>query len=204
MMKKLNVKPNLIREREKDDYLKLMDKKVDVSPVYLSNEPFYFKEKNIDINIMNPANYGFDFYGDILFTSEKEAKENPLRVKKFKEATLKGWDYALEHQEEIIQLIHNKYNSEKSLDHLRYEAKAIEKLVSKETIPLGSVDKGRIRYITDLYSEYGANVKSFNINDFIFENYTKDNLNLNLTQEEQKYLEEHPILKVQNLAEFPP
>jgi diguanylate cyclase (GGDEF)-like protein/PAS domain S-box-containing protein len=204
MMKKLNVKPNLIREREKDDYLKLMDKKVDVSPVYLSNEPFYFKEKNIDINIMNPANYGFDFYGDILFTSEKEAKENPLRVKKFKEATLKGWDYALEHQEEIIQLIHNKYNSEKSLDHLRYEAKAIEKLVSKETIPLGSVDKGRIRYITDLYSEYGANVKSFNINDFIFENYTKDNLNLNLTQEEQKYLEDHPILKVQNLAEFPP
>jgi diguanylate cyclase (GGDEF)-like protein/PAS domain S-box-containing protein len=204
MMKKLNVKPNLIRKREKDDYIKLMDKEVDATPVYLSNEPFYFKEKNIDINIMNPANYGFDFYGDILFTNENEAKDHPQRVKNFKEATLKGWAYALENQEEIIQLIHDKYNSTKSIEHLRYEAKAIEKLISRELIPLGSVDKGRIKYISDLYSEYGSKVKAFNINDFIFEDYIKDSSNLNLTEEEKKYLVEHPILRVQNLSEFPP
>jgi|TARA_R110002033_G_scaffold414_2_gene4104 diguanylate cyclase (GGDEF)-like protein/PAS domain S-box-containing protein len=204
MLKKLNIKPNLIRERQKDDYLKLLDKEVDASPVYLSNEPFYFKSNNIDINIINPSNYGFDFYGDILFTSESEARNHPQRVKKFKEATLKGWNYALDHQEEIIKLIHNKYNSSKSVEHLRYEAKAIEKLISREIIPLGSVDKGRIRYISDLYNEYGSNVKAFNINDFIFEDYTKDYSNINLSQEEKKYLENHPVLKVQNLTTFPP
>jgi diguanylate cyclase (GGDEF)-like protein/PAS domain S-box-containing protein len=204
MMKKLNVKPNLIRNREKDDYIKLMDKEVDASPIYLSNEPFYFKEKNIGINIINPSNYGFDFYGDILFTNENEAKNHPQRVKNFKEATLKGWAYALENQEEIIQLIHDKYNSSKSIEHLRYEAKAIEKLISKELIPLGSIDKGRIKYISDLYTEYSSNVKSININDFIFKDYIKDSSNLNLTKEEKKYLEEHPVLKVENLAEFPP
>ncbi|XPV69664.1 MAG: ABC transporter substrate-binding protein [Halarcobacter sp.] len=204
MFKKLNLKPNLIREREKNDYLKLINKEIDAIPVYLSNEPFYFKEKNIDINIINPSNYGFDFYGDILFTSEDEVKNHPQRVQKFKEATLKGWNYALDHQEEIIQLIHNKYNSSKSLEHLRYEAKAIEKLIMREIVPLGSVDKGRVRYISDLYNEYGSKVESFNINDFIFEEYIKDKSNLNLTQEEKKYLEKHPILKVQNLSAFPP
>lgn len=204
MMKKLNVKPNLIREREKNDYVKLINKEVDAIPAYLSNEPFYFKEKNIDINIINPSNYGFDFYGDILFTNKEEAQNHPQRVQKFKEATLKGWKYALSHQEEIIQLIHNKYNSTKSIEHLRYEAKAIEKLISNETIPLGSVDRGRIRYISDLYNEYGSSVKSFNINNFIFQDYVKDNLNLNLTPEEKKYLHEHPILTVQNLSAFPP
>lgn len=185
MFKKLNLKPNLIREREKNDYLKLINKEIDAIPVYLSNEPFYFKEKNIDINIINPSNYGFDFYGDILFTSEDEVKNHPQRVQKFKEATLKGWNYALDHQEEIIQLIHNKYNSSKSLEHLRYEAKAIEKLIMREIVPLGSVDKGRVRYISDLYNEYGSKVESFNINDFIFEEYIKDKSNLNLTQEEK-------------------
>ncbi|ADG93857.1 diguanylate cyclase with PAS/PAC sensor [Arcobacter nitrofigilis DSM 7299] len=204
MLQKLKIKPNFIREREKDDYLKLLDKKVDASPVYLSNEPFYFKKNNIDINIINPSNYGFDFYGDILFTSENEAKNHPQRVKKFKEATLKGWNYALEHQEEIIQLIHNKYNSSKSVEHLRYEAKAIEKLISREIIPLGSIDKGRIRYISDLYKEFGSNVKSFNVNDFIFKDYIIDKAKINLTQEEKEYLENHPVLKVQNLSAFPP
>ncbi|PLY11030.1 MAG: hypothetical protein C0626_00195 [Arcobacter sp.] len=204
MFKKLNVKPNLIREREKDDYLKLINKEIDVSPVYLSNEPFYFKEKNIDINIINPSNYGFDFYGDILFTSEDEVKNHPKRVQKFKEATLKGWNYALDHKEEIIQLIHNKYNSSKSLEHLRYEAKAIEKLIMREVVSLGNVDKGRIRYISDLYNEYGSNIESFNINDFIFEEYIEAKSKINLTQEEKKYLDENPILRVQNLNAFPP
>ncbi|WP_419765176.1 MAG: ABC transporter substrate-binding protein [Arcobacter sp.] len=204
ILKKLNVKPNLIREREKNDYLKLINKEVDVSPIYLSNEPFYFKEKNIGINIINPSNYGFDFYGDILFTNDNEVKNHPKRVQKFKEASLKGWQYALENQEEIVQLIHEKYNSAKSIEHLRYEAKAIEKLILKDIIPLGTVDKGRIRYISDIYNEYGSNIESFNINDFIFDEYKEIKSSVNLTLEEKKYLEEHPVLRVQNLSAFPP
>uniref|UniRef100_UPI0040487D7F ABC transporter substrate-binding protein n=1 Tax=Aliarcobacter sp. TaxID=2321116 RepID=UPI0040487D7F len=45
MLKKLNIKPNIIRKREKNDYLKLMNKEVDATPAYLSTELFYFKEK---------------------------------------------------------------------------------------------------------------------------------------------------------------
>ena len=64
-------------------------------------------------------------------------------------------------------MLDQHYKWAKSVEHLRYEAKAIEKLISNETIPLGSVDRGRIRYISDLYNEYGSSVKSFNINNFI-------------------------------------
>ena len=53
------------------------------------------------------------FYGDCIFTSESEVKENPQRVEAFRKASLLGWQYALNNQEEIIQLILNQYSPEK-------------------------------------------------------------------------------------------
>lgn len=92
MLKKFNLKPKILDERKSDDYLKLINSEIDLTSAYLSNEIFYFKEKNIDINIINPMYYGFDFYGDMLFTNEEEAINHPLRVENFKNATLKGWN----------------------------------------------------------------------------------------------------------------
>lgn len=204
MLNKLDAKPNLIRKREKNDYLKLIDEQVDLSPAYLSNELFYFKEKNIGVNIFNPMNYGIDLYGDMLFTNQDEAKNNPERVQKFRAATLKGWEYALNNKEEIIQLIHQQYNSEKSLAHLRYEANAIEDIISKDTIPLGTIDEGRMQYIYELYKEYGLTLSETNLNEFIFDGFSGTSLAIKLSQEEKEYLMEHPILKVQNMASFPP
>lgn len=204
MLKKLNIKPNLIRQREKNDYLKIMNKEAYALPGYLTNEPFHFKEKNQKLTVINPMHYGFDLYGDMLFTNENEAKNYPNRVKKFKKATLKGWEYALKNKEEIIQLIHSKYNSSKSIEHLRFEANAIEKVISADTIPLGSIDEGRIRYIYSLYSEYGLSKSNIDVNDMIFKEYQYNDLAIDLTEEEQQYLKENPILKVQNLSTFPP
>ena len=204
MLNKLRVKPNLVREREKNDYLKLVNEEIDLIPAYLSNELFYFKERNIDINIINPMNYGVDLYGDMLFTSQSEAINHPERVKKFKQATLKGWEYALENKEEIIQLIHEKYNTNKSIAHLRYEANAIEEAISKESIPLGTVDKGRMQYIYDLYTEYGFSLNKLDLTHFIFDDYAATRTQINLTQEEKDYLLQHPRLKVQNMISSPP
>jgi len=204
MLNKLRVKPNLIRKREKDDYLKLINEEIDLIPAYLSNELFYFKEKNIPINIIHPMNYGVDLYGDMLFTNKNEARNHPERVKKFREATLKGWEYALNNKEEIIQLIHEKYNSEKSIEHLRYEADAIDATISKENIPLGTVDKGRMLYIYDLYTEYGFSLNKLDLTNFIFDDYSAITSNINLTHEEKIYLDLHPVLKVQNMLSSPP
>ena len=95
----------------------LISGKTDLMGSYLSNEPYILKNKGIEYDIFNPKDYGFDFYGGILFTSQKELKNNPIRVKKFTEATLKGWAYAFENIEETAKLIYNKYNTQnKSLE----------------------------------------------------------------------------------------
>ncbi|MDN5071184.1 transporter substrate-binding domain-containing protein [Aliarcobacter butzleri] len=204
MIKKFDLNVNLIRERHKDDYVKLINNEVDLMPAYIANEPFLLKEKGYDVNIINPSNYGFDIYGDMLFTNEDEAKNNPNRVEKFRDATLKGWKYALENKEEIIQLINEKYSKEKSIEHLKYEANAIDSLINKDITPLGYLDEGRIRYTSEMYKYYGLTESKIDLNDFLFDEISKKDKKILLSDEEIKYLKDNPILKVHNLDSLPP
>ncbi|PLY09780.1 MAG: diguanylate cyclase [Arcobacter sp.] len=203
MLKKFDVRPNLIRKRSKDDYLKLVNNEVDSMAAYLTNEPFYLKEKNIETTVIDPMNYGFDLYGDMLFTNKDEAVNHPKRVEKFKKATLKGWEYALNNKEEIIKLINEKY-TKKSIEHLRYEANAIDKMINKDIMPIGSMDKGRLQYIYSLYKDYGLSSGNLDVKDFIFEEYKSNKGLIKLSKEEKAYLEKHPVLTIPSLNTFPP
>ena len=131
---------------------------VDVTESYVSNEPYWLKkEYGIDVNIIDPKNYGIDFYGDLIFTTEKEIENHPSRVKKFKNATLKGWKYALENTHETIETILKKYNSRNlTYDKLDYEAKITKNLIAETYIPLGTVQKERFMVLADLYSKKGV------------------------------------------------
>ena len=73
----------------------LIQDKVDVMSGYITNLPYFFEQQGIKINIINPLNYGIDFYGDLLFTSEQELQQHPGRTQRFRKASLKGWEYAL-------------------------------------------------------------------------------------------------------------
>ena len=130
----------------------LIDNETDVMSAYLSNQPHYYKEKGINVNIIKPQNYGIDFYGDIIFTSEEFFNNNKEVALAFKRATIKGWEYALENKEEIINLILDKYNPDKSKDALKYEAMIVEQMIAPEYIEIGHVSKNRLEYIAKTYA----------------------------------------------------
>jgi len=174
----------------------LVRDEIDVISAYSTNAPFYYQELGVDINIIKPQDYGVDFYGDILFTSTQETIDHPGRVKRFKQATIKGWHYALVHQEELIQLIHNKYNSKLSLNALRYEAKEIAKLISADTIPLGEINASRILRTAEVYAQLHI-AKTLNINDIrsFLHQSDEDSHRITFTHQEQIWLSEHPHIK---------
>ncbi|MFT7002761.1 MAG: polar amino acid transport system substrate-binding protein [Sulfurimonas sp.] len=191
MLQNLHINIDMQRERDKVTYEQLINLDTDAYTGYLTNEPFYFKQKGIDINIINPSNYGLDMYGDILFTNTKEAKKHPARVIKFKEASLKGWQYALEHKEEMIKIIKSKYAKDKSVEHLRYEADAIEEIIQYKSIPLGTLDKGRIRYTIETFKQNHLINNNIDINEYIFQPFMQDeNIKKSsiFSQKEQNYL----------------
>jgi len=188
------------------DYEDLVTGKADVVSAYITDEPFSFEQRNIPINIINPQNYGIDFYGDNLFTTEEEIKNHPERVDKMIRATLKGWKYALEHPKEIIDLIINKYNSKLSREQLAYEAKMTDLMIRPEVTPLGTVTPQRYAQIADIYQSAGLAKLPVDLYGFIYQcpEYVKHASELSLTPEEKEWLEAHPQIRVGIMDAWPP
>ena len=179
------------------DIKDLIDGKTDAMACFSSNEPFILKEKNIKYNIINPSDYGFDFYEGILFTSEKELKENPTRVQNFNQASIKGWEYAFTHIEETAKIIYEKYNTQnKSLKALIYEGNTLKSLSKIEQNLLGDINHLTIEEIKKLYTLLGLNStnSSFETQKLIF-----DKNDILINEEDRKYLEENSFaLLVEN------
>ena len=147
----------------------LIDKNCDVSSAYVSNEPYELEKAGIEYTLFRPIEYGIDFYGDILFTSQSFLEKNPQLVKDFRKASLKGWKYAFENVEETINLIRKKYNPSKSLGHLRYEANILKQQSLYPFVAVGTMDRDRWLQIAQTFKDLGY-LKSARIpNDFIYD-----------------------------------
>jgi polar amino acid transport system substrate-binding protein len=174
----------------------LIEENTDIMGAYVSNEPYQLKEKGIEYHILDPADYGFDLYGDLLFTSKEELSRYPNRVEAFYKATLKGWQYAFSHIKETAKLIHTKYNTQnKSLDALLYEGRVLKKYAYVDNIKLGHVDINKVRRIADIYLILGLIEKEGMIDDILYTDF-KDNAKLKFTQKELNWIEDHPVIKV--------
>jgi diguanylate cyclase (GGDEF)-like protein/PAS domain S-box-containing protein len=133
----------------------LVDGKADAFNSYLSNEAYLLKQQGVEFTVLNPRNYGVDFYSDILFTTEQELKQHPERVKAFRQASLEGWYYAMDHPQEIIDLLLNKYKAAKTRGHLEFEANAIRSLIIPDIIDLGHMNPWRWRHMAETFVKAG-------------------------------------------------
>lgn len=111
------------------DFKMLYDGIVDVIPIYLFDEPYKLKKEGYSINILLPEDYGVEGYGDTLFTSDELIQKDPELVKKFLKASLKGWQYAIEHIDETAKIM-LKY------DHQDYKELEYEKFILTNQSPL--------------------------------------------------------------------
>lgn len=180
----------------------LISGKVDLFQSYITNEPFLLKQDGIKPIIFDPKDYGFDFYGDILFTSENEIKNHRNRVKAFKEASLKGWKYSFENIDESVDIILKKYNTQKkSRDALIYEVIETKKLAYYDNNPLGEISTRKIERMNDAKNILNLIKSPVDIKKYIFNNQNKE---LFLTKEEINFLNTHQTLVVSNEIDYPP
>ncbi|NVK37423.1 MAG: ABC transporter substrate-binding protein [Gammaproteobacteria bacterium] len=146
----------------------LISNKVQAFNGYISNEPYYLTQRGIKYHLIKPRDYGINFYSDVLVTSERLAHKDPELVKRFTKASLKGWMYALNHIEETVNIIHEKYAPNKTLEHLRYEAQTIQDLVMPELVQLGHMNPGRWGFIAKTYADLGIASGNVDLEGFIF------------------------------------
>ena len=164
--------------------------KVDAMTAFISDQPYKLDKLNIKYNIINPSEYGLFNLQLELFTSDKEASLNRDRTEAFKKASLRGWQYALNNPEEIIEIILKKYNTQNlSKEFLENEAIYTERLILPKMYEIGSIDEMFLfKQIDILYSEKTFNLeeKKQLINDFTF--CSKDDLELRQSEKNHQLL----------------
>nr|WP_298140864.1 GGDEF domain-containing protein [uncultured Pseudomonas sp.] len=146
----------------------LIDRKTDAYDGYSTNEPFWLKQQGVDYRLIIPREYGVNFYNDVLTTRQAVLDNRPQDVEAFVQASLAGWQYALDHIEESVQLIHRLYAPNKSLEHLRFEAEELKKLILPELVQLGHMNPGRWETIARNYVELGLAKGPADLSGFIY------------------------------------
>jgi len=184
---------NKVKFSDFSSYQDFIDRKVDVTSAYSTAQPYWLKKQGIEVNIIDPKSYGIDFYGDNFFTSQKELKAHPQRVEKMKKATLKGWEHALSHQDEIIDLILKKYAPNKQKDALAFEARGTYQMIMPDLSKLGSFSKEKYTQVVKTYHQLGIINRPTIKDDFYYND--KEN-RLLLTENEEKWLADNPMIKI--------
>ena len=151
------------------DHQDLIDGRTDVITAYSTDEPYFFRQKQFPYLEFSPRAAGIDFYGDNLFTTAEEVARRPQRARAFREASLKGWAYAMQHPEALAELILARYGERKSRAHLLFEAGEMKSLLRPDLVGIGHMHAGRWRHIADTYAELGMMKRDFPIEDFLYE-----------------------------------
>jgi two-component system, sensor histidine kinase and response regulator len=133
----------------------LISGKADVMVAYSTNEPFVLVELGVPYLTFTPRSQGIDFYGDTLITSDAEIEAHPKRVRAFRTASLRGWQYALAHPDEIVDVILRKYSQEKSREALQFEATETAQLIQADLVELGYQSPSRWQAIAETYRGLG-------------------------------------------------
>ncbi|WP_137939667.1 diguanylate cyclase [Chitinivorax sp. B] len=158
----VTLRPHTFRLRD------LVDGNVDAISAYATNEPYFLDRLGFAYEIYTPRNANIDFYGDNLFTSEQELKQHPQRVQAFLEASLRGWRYAMAHQDEIARLIAKHYSKRYNVEFLRFEAAQMANLMRQDLIEIGYMSPGRWRHIADTYANLGLLPPDVPLDGFLY------------------------------------
>ena len=172
----------------------------DAMVAYLSNEPFVLQKMGVETRPIDPKEYGFDYYSDILFTTQEEIANHPQRADAFYDASMRGWLWAFEHIEETAELIHRHYNPQgKSLEALIYEGRVLKELAFRPNVNFGSIDPLRLEMIAQGYRLMGV-VKSVPpFGPLLYKQSA-----LHLTAKERAWLKAHLVIRVGIDHEWPP
>ena len=171
----------------------LIENKIDAMIAYSSNEPFYLQQKNIPYKIFSPKEYGFDFYSDILYTSESLIKMDPAIVSSFRKASLEGWEYAIKHPDETINVILNKYNTQhKTKKALEFEAKTMIDLIDYKHVKLGNINQQRVQSIAQIYRLMGFVSHNYSLKNIIYK-VKESSYDTAFTKKEKNWIHTHTI-----------
>ena len=150
----------------------LAEGRVAAVQVYLTRLPSPKPGNEFEPAILNPLDYGVDFYGDTLFTSQRVLDAKPDVVARFRRASAKGWQYAMAHREEIADLVLTlptaRPTKKNDRQTLLAEAEVLNNMILPVLVEIGHMNPGRWQRMADIYRELGMVTSTDRLEDFVY------------------------------------
>jgi ABC-type nitrate/sulfonate/bicarbonate transport system substrate-binding protein len=83
----------------------LTERKVDIFPVFVSNEPDTLGRLGFPVKVFEAADFGAPTIGLTYITTEEYAQEEPDVVRRFVKAAMRGIYYALDNRQEAVDIV---------------------------------------------------------------------------------------------------
>ena len=98
----------------------LTEGKVDVYPVFKSNEPYLIRSWGYELNMWEAADYGVPTLGLTYVTTPDVIKQKPDRLRRFMKAVIKGIEYARDNREEAVEIVLKYAGEQADPAHMRF------------------------------------------------------------------------------------
>jgi len=145
----------------------LLEGKVDVYPVFLSNEPDTIRRQGKEVTLFQAADYGVPTLGLTYISNEDFIASDPDTVERFLKAALRGIQYAIDNPEEAVEIV-LKYAPQEEAEHQRFmldtEIGAAYSRVTTEN-GLGWQTEEQWQALADTLVEFGALEKAVDVNE---------------------------------------
>ncbi len=154
------------------DLKDLVEGRVDAISAYAMVEPDLLRGQGVEPAMLRALDYGVDFYGDTLFARESVVEGRRREAAAFVRATLRGWDYAMDHPEEVAEMV-LQFGSvrERGLTRelILRQAEGMRPYIMADVVPVGHMNPGRWKHIADTFAEHGMIGRADGLDGFLFE-----------------------------------
>jgi ABC-type nitrate/sulfonate/bicarbonate transport system substrate-binding protein len=151
----------------------LIDGRVEAVPGSAWDLPWRAHENGLAAKVINPADYRVEFYGDTLFTRRRFADAKPQVARAFRAASLKGWEYALTHQDEIAERLVAELPRLPGISDpagfMKYQAELARALARFPAVALGHSNPERWNRIQAALLQSGAVLRTADPAEFLYD-----------------------------------
>ncbi len=156
MLKKLDIEPAKMTFVPIEDYhganALLSNKMQAASGFFSSNEPVQAELDGQNTTQLFYSDYGIEIYANAIFTTGQIIHEHPDLVERFLRATLKGYQYAIEHPNEAAELT-VKYDKTLDVNLQTATMQAQIPLIDSGDAPIGTMDESVWQITHDILLE---------------------------------------------------
>lgn len=159
--------------KEKSSAASLRDGDIDVILGFSLTTPYLLDKAGLRATKLRPSMYGIDFYGDSLFTTEALVQRDPDLVRRFTEASIKGWRFALANADDLARRISTELPRifpprDDIYTFNRYQSEGVLRLCDYQHQEIGHINPERWSFMASYLRQAGVITGYLDVEQLIY------------------------------------